>query len=63
MEDNQMMCCGKMPPNSKVSLAMAYVPMQQWCKIYPSDVGFTRGTIFEQLDLPWIGEEAVSNGK
>ena len=44
-------------------LAMAYVPMQQWCKIYPSDVGFTRGTIFEQLDLPFIGEEAVPNGK
>ena len=48
---------------ARTPLAMAYVPMQQWCKIYPSDVGFTRGTIFEQLDLPFIGEEAVPNGK
>ncbi len=62
MEQNQM-CPGLMPPANKISLAMAYVPMQQWCKIYPSDVGFTRGTIFEQLDLPFIGEEAVPNGK
>ena len=38
-------------------LAMAYVPMQRWEKLYTPDVGFIRGTIFTQLDLPFIGEK------
>ncbi len=40
-------------------LAMNYVPMQQWKKIYDPDVALCRGTLFEQLDLPFIGEKAV----
>ena len=44
------------------SLAMAYVPMQPWMQLYEPDVGFVRGTIFGQLDLPFLGEETVSNG-
>jgi len=38
-------------------LGMAYVPMQKWEKLYESELGLNRGTIFSQLDLPWIGEE------
>lgn len=37
-------------------LAMAYVPMQTWRDVYDSSVGFSRGTIFAQLDKPFIGE-------
>lgn len=44
-----------------VSFAMAYVPLQPWQKVYDAAVGFDRGTIFAQLDKPFIGEEAVSN--
>lgn len=42
-----------------VPLAMSYVPIQIWQRIYSPQDGLERGTIFEQLDLPFIGEEAV----
>lgn len=45
------------------ALAMAYIPMQMWNKTYDPDVGICRGTIFPELDLPFIGEEAVPCGK
>lgn len=44
-----------------VPLAMSYVPIQVWQMLYTPEDGFMRGTIFEQLDLPFIGEEAVPN--
>ena len=43
--------------------AMAYVPFQQWQKPYDSEAALQRGTIFPALDKPFIGEEAVRNGK
>lgn len=36
-------------------LAMAYVPMQQWCETYEPAEGLHRGTIFPELDLPFLG--------
>lgn len=39
------------------ALAMAYVPMQQWRGIYEPDVALSRGTLFSELDKPFIGEE------
>lgn len=36
-------------------LAMAYVPWQKWQKIYDAPKGLCRGTIFEELDLPFRG--------
>lgn len=39
-------------------LAMAYVPMQQWRDLYSADVGLQRGTIFSQLDKPFLGRRA-----
>lgn len=41
------------------SLAMAYVPYQNWQKLYSPDVAIKRGTLFSELDKPFIGEEAV----
>lgn len=49
--------------HDKLSLAMAYVPVQRWNRIYPVETGFERGTIFPALDKPFIGEEAVPNGR
>lgn len=43
-----------------LSLAMGFVPDQVWQNIYNEDVGLARGTIFADLDKPFIGEEAVS---
>ncbi len=50
------------PKDKALPLAIVTVPMQEWRDLYVADVGFERGTIFEQLDLPFIGEEAVKHG-
>ena len=44
---------------SGLPLAMAYVPMQKWQKLYEPDVAFERGTIFSELDLPFLGRRAI----
>ncbi|MBR1592346.1 MAG: spore coat associated protein CotJA [Ruminococcus sp.] len=36
-------------------LAMAYVPFQQWGKVYDADEAINRGTLFPELDLPFGG--------
>lgn len=40
---------------NELPLAMAYVPLQRWQDIYQADEGFQRGTIFQELDLPFTG--------
>ena len=37
------------------SLAMAYVPWQIWRDIYETEKGFHCGTIFKELNLPFLG--------
>lgn len=39
-----------------ITLAMAYVPMQEFTDIYEPEQGFSRGTIFAELDLPFMGK-------
>ncbi len=34
-------------------VGMGYVPWQQWQQTYPLEQGFSRGTIFPDLDLPF----------
>ena len=36
-------------------LAMAYVPFQRWCNTYEPAEALHRGTIFPELDLPFLG--------
>ncbi len=37
-----------------LSVAMAYVPFQQWCDdIYTADKALCQGTVFPVLDLPF----------
>lgn len=38
-----------------VSVAMAYVPFQQWNEIYAADKGLSVGTMFPCLNLPFVG--------
>ena len=40
---------------AKVSLAMAYVPYQRFEKLYSEEKALARGTLFEELDLPFYG--------
>ena len=37
-------------------IAMAYVPWQNWQQIYDLEQGFCRGTIFKELDKPFLGK-------
>ena len=39
----------------KMAPGMAFVPWQQWTDIYDIDKAIHRGTIFEELDKPYIG--------
>lgn len=41
-------------------LAMAYIKWQKWQKLYKPDEGFCKGTIFEELDLPFYGRRCCS---
>ena len=36
-------------------LAMSYVPMQIYKDMYSIDEGFQRGTVFPELDKPFLG--------
>lgn len=46
------------PHNKCQELAMAYVKMQKWQELYETEHGFTCGTIFTELDLPFMGKGA-----
>jgi hypothetical protein len=36
-------------------VGMAYVPMQRWRDIYDTKKALSRGTIFAELDMPFLG--------
>ena len=44
-----------------ITLGMAYVPPQAWRNLYEPEDGFARGTIFEELDLPFMGKGDCRN--
>ena len=50
-----MSCVEKGEKRENMVLAMAYVPWQRWQKIYDAEKGLHRGTIFQELDLPFCG--------
>ena len=39
---------------SRFPIGMGYVPLQQWKQPYSLEQGFRRGTIFPELDLPFM---------
>lgn len=55
------MKCNDIIETTNLPLAMAYIPMQQWGDLYEPDVAICRGTVFAELDKPWLGEEACKN--
>lgn len=46
-------------PAGLLSLAMAFVPTQEFDTPYDPVLAFSRGTIFPALDKPFLGEEPV----
>ncbi len=45
------------PQNTPV--AMAYIPFQQFGELYPFEKGLKAGTIFPDLDKPFLGGGAL----
>ncbi len=47
------------PPGGRPapSLAMAYVPEQEFADLYDAEKGWQRGTVFARLDLPFTPEK------
>ena len=43
-------------------LASVYAPLQEWKDIYEIELGFSRGTIFGELDLPFLCGEKSGGG-
>ncbi len=50
--EKQESCIDKFP------VGMAYVPWQNWNQIYEFDKALHRGTLFPELDKPFIGRRA-----
>ena len=48
--------------NGDVPLAMAYVPMQRFEDIYDVDQAFCAGTLFCDLNKPFLGKKAKQGG-
>ncbi|MBQ3077337.1 MAG: spore coat associated protein CotJA [Clostridia bacterium] len=44
-----------------VALAMVYSPEQTWNATYEPALALERGTLFPELDKPWLGEEGCAD--
>lgn len=49
-------CYGQDDPLRNMVIAMAYVPWQKWRDIYEPDKALCRGTIFKELEKPFLGK-------
>lgn len=45
-----------------ITPGMAYVPMTEFSDVYEAEEGFGRGTIFAELDLPFMGKGDCRRG-
>lgn len=50
-----MPCSREMKPDENFALAMAYVPMQHFHNVYELDEAMQYGTIFPELNKPFLG--------
>ena len=63
--DMRMKCCREREtdicsiPRDKCSLAMAYVPIQNWEELYGEEEAFKTGTIFPSLNFPFLGKGII----
>lgn len=54
MENRSSDCCTH-DMLKGMPVAMAYVPWQTWKDLHPAEKALHRGTIFEELDKPFMG--------
>ena len=43
-------------------LASVYAPLQHFHKLYDKDMALQKGTLFAELDLPFMGESVADKG-
>ena len=43
-------------------LAMVYAPLQKFDNLYDKETALGQGTLFSELDLPFMGESVVKGG-
>ena len=63
LDENLRLCLGASVPEEQGGmggttgrpLAMVYAPRQEWQALYDNEVGHGRGTIFKELDFPFLG--------
>ena len=51
----QRVMCNYQNNIDDMPIAMAYVPWQRWSNVYDLDKGFCYGTIFPELNKPFVG--------
>lgn len=44
-------------------LASMYAPLQEFDNLYDRDTALTRGTLFSELDLPFMGATVTKGGR
>ncbi len=59
MTETEAMLCRK---DADWALAMAYVPWQEWGELYSEEAALRNGTLFPDLDKPFLGRKQVKNG-
>ena len=59
MDNAQMQDPGAFPPQTPIG--MAYVPVQKFRTVFDTDAALVKGTIFPELNKPWLGGKAFSN--
>ena len=55
MSCGDIKCTDRKPFPCNTSLAMAYVPFQQWGEVYNKEKALSCGTLFPCLNLPFMG--------
>ncbi|MCI5492871.1 MAG: spore coat associated protein CotJA [Lachnospiraceae bacterium] len=51
-------CSGRLPTSNR-SIAMAYVPWQHFQNVYDPDKALRCGTIFPELNKPFLGKRGA----
>ena len=44
-------------------LAMVYSPLQEFENLFDTELALEKGTLFSELDLPFMGESVYKSGK
>ena len=67
-EEASLFACNIMPDHQKswgltgYPLAMVYSPIQEFHNMYEIDTALHQGTVFKELDLPFMGMSVTKGG-